>query len=161
MFLVFHLVASAASLGKKTAIGGAVRQLTAPYERVFGIWQSWGMFGPPPAGGTWQFAAGVTADGEEVPVKPIVGELSHDRTEVHYDRMRKVERNMFDKKNAPLRQSVAEWICRREAAEGRDFTAIHLWKERDITPKPHLRKERVESGTVGRKVIEQETWPCP
>ena len=80
---------------------------------------------------------------------------------MHYDRVRKVERNMFDKKNSPLRRSVGEWMCRRAEAEGQPLVRVHFRKEQDITPKPHLRKGRVESGTVGRRTTELQTVECP
>ena len=158
-FLVFHLVASGASFGKKTELGAAVRTLTAPYERALGIWQSWGMFGPPPGGSSWMMAAGLLPDGREIPLEPLVGELSYDRTEVHYDRVRKVERNMFDSDKAPLRRSVGEWLCRQQAERGQPLVSVRFWKEQDVTPSPRQRRNPDFEPTL--RTVPLQTVACP
>jgi len=159
-FLLFHLVAGGASLFKKTEPGAAVRAFTAPYERTFGIWQSWGMFGPsPPKGSTWMKASGITPDGRELTLQPLVGELAHDRVEIHYDRVRKIERNMFDKKNHRLRQTAAEWLCRKSAEAGEPLVSVRLWKEQDQTPTPRQRRD--PDHEVVRKVSTLQTVACP
>ncbi len=159
-FLLFHLVAGGASLFKKTAPGAAVRSITAPYERTFGIWQSWGMFGPsPPKGSSWMKAAGLTPDGRELALQPLVGELSLDRVEIHYDRVRKIERNMFDKKNHRLREATAQWLCRRSAEAGEPLVSVRMWKEQVRTPTPQQRQDPEHD--VVRKVSSLQTVACP
>lgn len=158
-FLVFHLVAAGASFAKKTEPGAAVRAWTAPYERALGIWQSWGMFGPPPGGSSWMKAAGLTTEGEEISLQPLVGELSPDRTEVHYSRVRKIERNMFDRSKTHLRRSVGEWMCRRQAAAGVELVSVRFWKEQDVTPKPRQRQDPAHE--LRRRVVPLQTVACP
>lgn len=140
LFLIFHLVGMGASLGKKTRLGSWVRTATAPYERLLGIWQSWGMFGPdPPLGTSWLRVAGTTAAGDEFMIQPLVGERPFERTDLRYNRLQKVERNMLDKRKQTLRRGYAAWICR--TWQGPTLDQIQIWKDRTRTPKPGRRDD--------------------
>lgn len=153
-FLVFHLVAMGASLAKKTAAGAAVRTVTAPYERVLGIWQSWGMFGPnPPLGTSWPVVRGTTVDGQEVSLPALVGEKPFDRTDWRYSRIQKVERNMFDAEKGSLRVGYATWLCR--SWQGPALAEVRLGKQRHMTQKPG---QRTSPAVV--KDLALETVPC-
>ncbi len=137
LFLLFHFLCMGASLGKSTALGSAIREVTGPYERILGAWQSWGMFGPnPPLGTSWLRATGTTPAGEEIPLPVLVGERPADRYEWRYYRLTKVERSMFTKKNDELREGLAHWLCRTQAESGVDLESVQIWKERHMTPDP-------------------------
>ena len=160
-FLLFHWTAMGASLAKDTAPGRWVRGATAPYERAFGLWQSWGMFGPnPPLGTSWLFASGLTAQGQVQPVAALVGERVPDRIDLRYDRTLKVERNMFDTSNRSLRAAFAAWRCRQAADQGRPLVSVRVWKEREMSPTPAHRGTSDPPPPV-RKVSELGVYTCP
>jgi hypothetical protein len=140
LFLLFHGAATAASFGKDTALGRQVRTLTAPYERALGLWQSWGMFGPnPPLGTSWLHVAGLRADGSRVPLDALVGPRGPDRVDLRYDRVLKLERNMFDTRNDALRAGFATWHCARAAAAGAPLLRVDVRKERWPSRSPRQR----------------------
>lgn len=140
-FVIWHLVAMAASLGKKTELGALVRTVTGPPEKALGIWQSWGMFGPnPPLGTSWLKVDGVLADGGVVQLPALVGEKPWDRTDWHYSRIQKVERNMFDSSKESLREGYAAWLCRTWPGPG-ELVTVRIRKERQMTPRPGHRDE--------------------
>ncbi len=156
LLICLHLLAMAASLTKKTAVGAAVRSVTAPYERLLGAWQSWGMFGPnPPLGTSWLVVEGTTRSGAVVDLPAPVGEKPFDRTDWHYSRIQKVERNMFDKTNHSLRQGYAAWLCRTRSVDD-PLVEVRIRKDRHMTPAPGER-----GGDVVVKPIPLETVACP
>jgi hypothetical protein len=161
LFLVFHWLAAGASLAKDTAPGRWIRGATAPYERAFGLWQSWGMFGPnPPLGTSWLYASGLTPDGAVTPVVALVGERSSDRVDLRYDRILKVERNMFDTSNRSLRAGFAAWRCRQAEEQDTPLVSVRVWKEREMSPTPEQRRSDPSAPTE-RKVTELGVFTCP
>lgn len=143
-FVLWHLVSMGASLTKKTDLGAAVRQVTGPYEKALGIWQSWGMFGPnPPLGTSWLKVDGILAGGSEVSLPALVGEKEAQRIDWHYQREQKVERNMFDKSKESLRAGYAAWLCRTWQGPG-ELAGVRIRKERHMTPEPGQRGGQVE-----------------
>jgi len=158
-FILFHLVAMGASLFKDSTVGGTIRHATAPYERLLGIWQSWGMFGPnPPMGTSWLHATGTMVSGEEIELQTFFGERSPDRFDWHYNRLLKVERSMFSSKKDALREHYALWHCRQQAEAGIALSEVLIWKENHKTPKPKARLAGKDSGPVRR--IEYTSVSC-
>ncbi len=159
--VVVFLVATAASLGKETAPGRAVRTLTGPPERALGIWQSWGMFGPnPPLGTSWLRVAGAAPDGSPVAVAPLVGPLPATGLRGLYERPVKLERSMLDGTKTALRTSFAKWRCRQAAAAGRPLARVSLAKETFRTVSPAKRQQQPPpAGAV--KWTDFETVFCP
>jgi hypothetical protein len=159
--IVLWMLGAAASLGKATAPGRAVRTVTGPVERFFGVWQSWGMFGPnPPMGTSWFRVSGEDGDGRPVEVAPIVGELPAAGVRGLYERPVKLERSMLDRKNDVLRRSFAMWRCEEARAEGRDLARVIMGKETTRTPKP---RRLVAEPDVERREVwtDYETLWCP
>jgi hypothetical protein len=134
-FLLFHLISMGASLFKKTAVGAWFRQGTGPYERALGIWQSWGMFGPPPNGSSYLVATGITPQGESLDLPVLVGELDSSSFRWTYSRSLKLERSTFSPaSNFALRQGYGTWLCTRAAAMGNELERVELWKRRYMHP---------------------------
>lgn len=156
LLISLHLLAMGASLGRKTPVGAAIRAVTAPYERILGIWQSWGMFGPnPPLGTSWLVVEGTTRSGAVVALPAPVGEKPAQRFDWHYSRIQKVERNMFDKTNHSLRQGYAAFLCRTQSPDD-PLVEVRIRKDRHMTPPPG-RRDQPE--TV--RQIPLETVRCP
>lgn len=159
--IVLWMVGSAASLGKATAPGRAVRTVTGPVERFFGVWQAWGMFGPnPPMGTSWFRVSGEDSLGQAVEVEPIVGELPGEGTRGLYERPVKLERSMLDRKNATLRRSYALWRCAQARERGEDLFRVIMGKETTRTPRP---RRLVADPAVERRVVwtDYEAVWCP
>ncbi len=160
VFILFHLVAMGASLFKDTALGATVRSATAPYERLLGIWQSWGMFGPnPPMGTSWLHATGTSVSGEKIELQTFFGERGSERFDWHYHRLLKVERSMFSPTKKALRAHYALWHCRQQAEAGQPLAEVTIWKENHKTPTPKARRSGKTSGRVKR--IEYKSVECP
>ncbi len=159
--VVFHLVSMAASLGKGTAVGAAVRTVTAPLEQALGIWQAWGMFGPnPPMNTSWVRVVGQTEDGRPVDVPPLVGELPTTGIRGLYERPVKLERSMLDTTKVRLRESFALWRCRQLHEDGVSIHHITMSKEQFRTLRPRVRREH-PSTPRAVKVVAFETVDCP
>lgn len=163
LFVVWHVVGMGASLGKKTPVGKAIREVTGPYEKLLGVWQSWGMFGPnPPFGTSWLKVEGTTSTGRVVELPALVGEKDFDRIDWTYSRIQKVERNMFDKSKQSLRASYGRMLCREftgEAAAGQPperLVEVRIRKDRTMTPKPGQRDQVPEV-----VVVPLQTVTCP
>mgnify|MGYP004399331743 CR=1 FL=1 len=140
-FIIFHLIAMAASLSKKTAAGKLLRKGTGQYERLLGVWQAWGMFGPnPPNGSSYLVATGVLISGEEIELPVLSGQVDPDAFKWFYSRSLKMERSAFvPSKNRALREGYGQWICRQASAEGETLERVEIWKRRVLHRSPQQR----------------------
>ena len=161
VFIVFHLMAMGASLCKKTAAGQTLRQVTGPYERLLGIWQSWGMFGPnPPNGSSYLVATGVQASGEEVDAPVLVGEVELGSFKWFYSRSLKLERSASVRnKNRRLREGYGQWICREAASDGVSLERVQIWKRRVLHLDPAERRS-AEASTPMVQRVDLQTVRC-
>jgi hypothetical protein len=144
VFIIFHLIAMTASVSKKTVVGKLLRKGTVHYERLLGVWQAWGMFGPnPPNGSSYLVATGILQSGDEIEVPVLAGQADRETFKWFYSRSLKLERSAFvPSKNRALREGYGQWICRQAAADGLSLERVEIWKRRVL----HRSQEQRLSG---------------
>lgn len=144
LFLVFHLCAVAGSLAKETRPGEIIRTITAPYEQLLGVYQSWNMFAPnAPKRERWMNVLGKTHAGTTQALPPLMGPRPDTPVEWRYRRAGKLERTLLIKRRKRGRMDYAKWHCRESG-----MARVRLYEVRVQTPSPKDRGRRDGARTV-------------
>lgn len=154
LFLGWHSLAVLGSLGADTAPGAAVRRLTAPYERLLGVYQNWNMFAPnPPAITEWMEVEDTPRGGGAPTVHPGPhGPPPAGPVVFGYRRAGKFERTVMKANEKALRRAIIDARCARAAAAGAPLARVRFLRVSRPTGAP-------ASAPLSRAEVHRR--PCP
>ncbi|MCB9777625.1 MAG: hypothetical protein H6742_03595 [Alphaproteobacteria bacterium] len=163
LFMAWHGTATVASSLQEHAepLAEVRRELTRPYEKLFGFHQSWTMFVPnPPRGTTYLRATGRKKDGTDIPLPTVVGAPDPDAIAWFYDRDGKYERNVTGSKRTGLQLGYTHWQCRLAKERGIELVSVLIEAPSIRTPKMNKRAKTPRPKRT-RKVMEERRRTCP
>jgi hypothetical protein len=160
VLMVLWAICGVASWHKDTGLGGAVYDVLAPVQTALGLWQTWGMFAPPPSHTKYLAVVGTTPDGTEIEQPPLFAPLGDSFFRWRYERLNKVAMIAAKTKSVSTREAVAMWTCRQSRAAGVPLVEVRVFKETARTPRPKKARSPDYQG-LSFKRVEMGTWPCP
>jgi len=157
LFVVVHVLAGAGNVGRDTAPGKALRDLTKPWEKVLAVHQTWPMFAVPPQSTHWMEVTGIRGGGAEpVPLDALPGEPPHDGVVWLYLRAGKLQRNAIAKKRDYLRASITRRMC----LENPELRAVRFDRASRRTPPPRFGVPFFPRPQWAVERTHLETWNC-
>ncbi|MEL6342111.1 MAG: hypothetical protein AAFV53_03190 [Myxococcota bacterium] len=151
LFVVYHLVMIADSIGRHTTAGAAIRPWIVPYERTLGVYQNWRMFAPnPPRSYQWMEMTLTDAAGNTQPLPLLMGARPPRQLELRYQRAGKLERNLLSQSRRKSLDRALRHLCTQHT----DAKTITVTSAVQKTPSPAARR-RGELLPIKRTVVKE------